>query len=53
MPQILTGRHAEDVGGQIVEPGGEIPKDADPKVLERLERQGLLADAPKPAKKEE
>jgi hypothetical protein len=45
MARVLTGSHAEDVGGIIVEPGGEIPSDADLEVLERLEADGRLGDA--------
>ena len=47
MTKVLTGAHAEDVGGYVVEPGQPIPNDADPEVVKRLEAEGLLADAPK------
>jgi hypothetical protein len=47
MSKVLTGAHAEDVGGYVVEPGQPIPDDADPKVVKRLQADGLLADAPK------
>jgi hypothetical protein len=45
MARVLTGDHAEDVGGIVVEPGAEIPSDADLDVLERLEAEGRLGDA--------
>jgi hypothetical protein len=48
MARVLTGDHAEDVGGIIVEPGQEIPSDADLEVIERLDDEGRLGD-PKPA----
>jgi hypothetical protein len=41
----LIAAHAEDVGGVIVEPGGELPDDVDDEVLERLEADGKLGDA--------
>jgi len=43
-PKILVGQHAEDVGSAVVEPGGEIPSDADKDVVKRLESEGKLAD---------
>jgi len=43
MPKILTG-HAELIGDTMVEPGQEIPKDADKTVVKRLEDEGRLAD---------
>jgi hypothetical protein len=40
----LTGRHAEDVGhGRIVEPGEDIPADADENVVKRLKADGLVS----------
>jgi hypothetical protein len=50
MAKILTGRHAEHVGDAVVEPGGEIPADADPELLARLEAEGKLADSEPPKK---
>ena len=44
MARVLTGDHAEDVGGIIVEPGDEIPDGADDDVLERLDDDGRLGD---------
>ena len=44
MSRTLRSRHAEDVGGVIVEPGQPIPDDADPDDVKRLEDAGLLAD---------
>lgn len=46
MAKTLISDHAEDVGGAIVEPGDEIPDGADDEVLERLEAEGKLGDAP-------
>lgn len=43
-PKILTGRHAEDVGSAVVEPGGEIPDDADKDVVKRLTDDGKVAN---------
>lgn len=43
-PKVLTGRHAEDVGTAVVEPGGEIPSDADKDVVKRLESEGKIAN---------
>lgn len=50
-PKVLTGAHAEDVGGYVVEPGQPIPDDADPQVVARLQEDGLLADASPPKSK--
>lgn len=54
MPKVLTSAHAEDVGGGLVcEPGQEIPSDADPEVVARLEQRGLVSSTrakPKPSK---
>ena len=44
MAKRLVADHAEDVGGVIVEPGQEVPDDADDEVLERLEADGKLAE---------
>lgn len=44
-PKILTSSHAEDVGSAVVEPGGEIPSDADKDVVKRLESEGKIANA--------
>ena len=44
MPKRLQSDHAEDVGGQIVEPGDTIPKGADDEVVARLEDEGKIAD---------
>jgi hypothetical protein len=49
--RVLTGAHAEDVGGHVVEPGQPIPADADPDVVNRLEAEGKVrapAESPKP-----
>jgi len=43
MPKILTG-HAELLGTSMVEPGQEIPKDADKDTVKRLEAEGRIAD---------
>jgi hypothetical protein len=48
-PKILTSSHAEDVGGYVVEPGGEIPKGANEDTVKRLEEEGKLRDAPRPS----
>ena len=45
MAKRLVSDHAEDVGGQIVEPGQELPDDADDEVVERLDEEGKLGDA--------
>jgi hypothetical protein len=50
MTRTLHSRHAEDVGGVIVEPGQPIPDDADADVVNRLQERGLVADD-KPATK--
>ena len=43
MPKVLRSAHAEDVGGGlVVEPGSEIPSDADPEVVKRLETEGRV-----------
>jgi hypothetical protein len=48
MTRTLRSRHAEDVGGVIVEPGQAIPDSADPDVVERLHARGLVtSDKPK------
>jgi hypothetical protein len=44
--KVLESAHAEDVGGQIVEPGQPIPDDADPEIVERLEAAGRIVDDP-------
>lgn len=44
MPKKLASDHAEDVGGQIVEPGDTIPKGADDDVVARLEEEGKVVD---------
>lgn len=46
MTKVLSSAHAEDVGGYVVEPGAEIPSDADPAVIARLDAEGKLTDAP-------
>lgn len=55
MPKILTGPHAEYVGNAFVEPGDEIPADADAATIERLQAEGKIHDTggKKSAKKEE
>lgn len=43
MPKVLRSAHAEDVGnGRVVEPGAEIPSDADPDVVKRLDSEGRV-----------
>jgi hypothetical protein len=44
MPKILTGAHAELMGSTMVEPGQEIPSDADKDHVKRLEAEGSVAD---------
>jgi hypothetical protein len=44
--KVLKSDHAEDVGGVIVEPGGEIPDDADEDAVKALEAAGKIGDAP-------
>jgi hypothetical protein len=44
MPKILTGRHAELLGTTVVEPGGEIPSDADKDQVKRLTDEGKVTD---------
>jgi hypothetical protein len=43
MPKVLTG-HAELLGTAMVEPGQEIPKDADKDTVQRLTDEGRIAD---------
>jgi hypothetical protein len=45
MARVLIARHAEDVGGAIVEPGDPLPDNVDSDVVERLEAEGKLGDA--------
>jgi len=46
MTEKLIGRHAVDVGGGLtVEPGAEIPSEADPDIVNRLRETGQLYDA--------
>jgi hypothetical protein len=51
MTKVLTSRHAEDVGGVIVEPGQPIPRSADPDVVQRLEDAGLVREGKAGAKR--
>jgi len=44
MPKLFTGRHAVLLGTTMVEPGGEIPKDADRDEVARLEAEGQITD---------
>jgi hypothetical protein len=53
MPKILTAEHAELLGSTVVEPGDEIPDDADDELVARLEAEGKIADAPKKTTKKE
>jgi hypothetical protein len=57
VPKVLRSVHAEDVGGgRVIEPGEQIPSDADPEVVKRLETAGLVEQTrsqAKPSKKEE
>lgn len=50
-PKILSGRHAELVGGHVVEPGQPIPDDAEPEALKALQARGVVRDAAKPKPK--
>lgn len=45
MAKVLMSAHAEDVGGRLVEPGQEIPEDADADVVQRLEAEGKVSDS--------
>ena len=48
----LVSDHAEDVGGQIVEPGEEFDEtEADEATVKRLKDEGKLADASKSSAK--
>jgi hypothetical protein len=42
--KVLQSRHAEDIGGRIVEPGQPIPDDVDADAVKRLEARGLIRD---------
>lgn len=53
MTKVLTSRHAEDVGGVIVEPGQPIPRGADPGVVQRLEDAGLIRESKAPVRRPE
>ena len=45
MTEKLIGRHAVDVGGGLtVEPGAEIPPEADPAIVDRMRENGWLYD---------
>ena len=44
MTKVLRSRHAESVGGQIIEPGQPIPDDAPADEVKRLEDAGLLVE---------
>jgi hypothetical protein len=45
----LRGRHAELIGGQMVEPGDEFDETkADSALIERLEKDGRLRDVSAP-----
>lgn len=48
MPKILIGGHAELFGETMVEPGQEIPNDADKDLVTRLTDEGRITDI-KPA----
>lgn len=53
-PKVLSSTHAEDVGnGLVVEPGQEIPSDADPAVVKRLEDEGRVSTTKAATKKKE
>lgn len=53
MPKLFTGRHAVLLGTTVVEPGDEIPKDADKDEVARLEAEGQVTDVkPTSSKKE-
>jgi len=51
MPKLFTGRHAVLLGTTLVEPGGEIPKDADKDEVARLEAEGQITDTKTTASK--
>jgi hypothetical protein len=44
MPKILVGAHAELLGTTMVEPGQEIPNDADAPLVKRLQDEGRVVD---------
>jgi hypothetical protein len=47
-PKILRSTHAEDVGSAVVEPGDQIPDDADADVVKRLRDEGKIEDSDEP-----
>jgi hypothetical protein len=44
MPKILVGGHAELLGTTMVEPGHEIPNDADTDIVKRLQDEGRIVN---------
>jgi len=52
MPKLFTGRHAVLLGTTVVEPGQELPSDADKDEVKRLEAEGQITDVKTTTKKE-
>ena len=51
MTKVLRSSHAEDMGtGRAIEPGQQIPEDADPQVVARLHARGLIEESAPKAK---
>ena len=44
MPKLFTGRHAVLLGTTVIEPGQELPPDADKDEVKRLEAEGQITD---------
>jgi hypothetical protein len=53
MPKLFTGRHAVLLGTTVVEPGQEVPKDADSDEVKRLEAEGQITDVKTTTSKKE
>jgi len=53
MPKLFTGRHAVLLGTTVVEPGQEVPKDADKDEVTRLEAEGQITDTKTTTSKKE
>jgi len=52
MPKLFTGRHAVLLGTTVVEPGQELPSDADRDEVKRLQAEGQITDVKTTTKKE-
>lgn len=50
MTKTLRARHAEQIGGRVIEPGQPIPADADADELAALDARGLVHDDGKSTK---